>query len=82
MFSVRYNGTTTAFEMRAVRARPSGFEIEFSRPVDTVVARSTASYTIQSYHMTPTSAYGGGSKRGSTTLTPSQIRGDAATRAQ
>lgn len=68
--------------MRAVRARPSGFEIEFSRPVDTVVARSTASYTIQSYHMTPTSAYGGGSKRGSTTLTPSQIRGDAATRAQ
>ncbi len=71
---LRWSGTTTAFEMRAVRARPSGFEIEFSKPVDTVVAKAATSYTVQSYHMTPTSAYGGGSKLGNTTLAPSQIR--------
>ncbi len=70
---LRYDGTTTAFEMRAVRARPAGFEIEFSQPVDTVVAKNAASYTVQSYHMTPTSSYGGGSKQGNTTLTPTQI---------
>lgn len=70
---LRWNGTANAFEMRAVRARPAGFEIEFSKPVDTTVAKLAASYTVQSYHMTPTSAYGGGSKLSSSTLTPSSI---------
>jgi hypothetical protein len=71
---LRYGGATNAFEMRAVRARPSGFEIEFSKPVDTTVAKLAANYTVQSYHMTPTSSYGGGSKLSTTTLTPSEIR--------
>jgi glucose/arabinose dehydrogenase len=74
LVKLRFTGGTPAFEMLAVRARPAGFEIEFTQPVDTAVAKSAASYTVQSYHMTPTSSYGGGAKLSSTTLTPSEIR--------
>jgi hypothetical protein len=74
LVKLRYGGGTPAFEMLAVRARPAGFELEFTQPVDTTVAKNVASYTVQSYHMTPSSAYGGGSKQGSTTPTPSEIR--------
>jgi hypothetical protein len=70
---LRFNGGDPAFEMLAVRSRPTGFEIEFSKPVDTTVAKLAANYTIQSYHMTPNSSYGGGNKLGTTTLTPSSI---------
>jgi hypothetical protein len=71
---LRYGGATVAFEMRAVRARPAGFEIEFSMPVDTTVAKAAGSYTIQSYYMQPASGYGAGAKVGSSTLAPSEIR--------
>jgi hypothetical protein len=71
---LRYDGGTAAFEMLAVRARPSGFELEFTQPVDTAIAKLTSSYTVQSYYMAPASGYGAGNKTGSTTLTPSAIQ--------
>jgi hypothetical protein len=71
---LRYDGGVAAFEMLAVRARPAGFEIEFSLPVDTALAKLASSYTVQSYHMAPASGYGVGAKQSSTTLTPSEIR--------
>lgn len=37
------------FEMRAIRAMPDGFEIEFTKPVDKKVAEDIASYSIESY---------------------------------
>lgn len=37
------------FEMRAIRAMPDGFEIEFTKPVDKKVAEDLASYSIESY---------------------------------
>ncbi|WP_394851323.1 hypothetical protein [Pontibacter diazotrophicus] len=37
------------FEMRAVRAMPDGFEIEFTRPVDRKSAEDVASYSVSSF---------------------------------
>lgn len=37
------------FEMRAVRAMPDGFEIEFTKPVDRKVAEDIASYSVDSH---------------------------------
>jgi len=37
------------FEMRAIRAMPDGFEIEFTKPVDKKVAEDIASYSIENY---------------------------------
>ncbi len=37
------------FEMRAVRAMPDGFEIEFTQPVNKASAEDLASYTVESY---------------------------------
>ena len=37
------------FEMKAVRAMPDGFEIEFTQPVDPKSAEDLASYTVESY---------------------------------
>jgi len=37
------------FEMRAVRAMPDGFEIEFTKPVDRKSAEDIASYSVNSY---------------------------------
>jgi cytochrome c551/c552 len=37
------------FEMRAIRAMPDGFEIEFTKPVDKKVAEDLASYSIESF---------------------------------
>lgn len=37
------------FEMRAIRAMPDGFEIEFTKPVDRKYAEDIASYSIESY---------------------------------
>jgi hypothetical protein len=42
-----------------VRATPTGFVIDFFRPVDRGVAERAASYTIQSYRREATPAYGG-----------------------
>lgn len=37
------------FEMRAVRAMPDGFEIEFTQPVDKASAQDIASYEVESF---------------------------------
>jgi cytochrome c551/c552 len=37
------------FEMRAIRAMPDGFEIEFTKPVDKKVAEDIASYSVENY---------------------------------
>jgi cytochrome c551/c552 len=37
------------FEMRAIRAMPDGFEIEFTKPVDMKSARNLASYSVESF---------------------------------
>lgn len=37
------------FEMRAVRAMPDGFEIEFTQPVDRKSAENVASYAVSSF---------------------------------
>ncbi|MFA6945193.1 MAG: c-type cytochrome [Pedobacter sp.] len=37
------------FEMKAVRAMPDGFEIEFTKPVDLKSAEDLASYSVESY---------------------------------
>ncbi len=44
-----YNKDKTPFEMRAVRAMPDGFEIEFTKPVDLKSAQDLASYNVESY---------------------------------
>lgn len=43
-----WNGQTP-FEMRAVRAMPDGFEIEFTKPIDRKSAEDLASYSIESF---------------------------------
>ncbi len=43
-----WNGKTP-FEMKTVQAKPDGFEIEFTQPVDAATARDAASYTIGSF---------------------------------
>jgi cytochrome c551/c552 len=45
---VVWNGNLP-FEMRAVRAMPDGFEIEFTKPVDRKSAEDVASYSVNSY---------------------------------
>lgn len=37
------------FEMKAVRAMPDGFEIEFTKPADIETAKDLASYYVESY---------------------------------
>lgn len=39
----------TPFEMKAVRAMPDGFEIEFTMPVDKKSAQNLASYAVKSF---------------------------------
>jgi cytochrome c len=55
---LKYNGKTT-FEMLAVRAKPTGFEIEFTEPVNTGQAISRAAFVIQQWRYEGTSNYGG-----------------------
>lgn len=37
------------FEMRAVRAMPDGFEVEFTKPVDRATAEDLAAYKVESF---------------------------------
>ncbi len=46
------------FEMRAVRAMPDGFEIEFTKPADKKTAEDLASYSVESYIYKYHSVYG------------------------
>jgi cytochrome c551/c552 len=46
------------FEMRAVRAMPDGFEIEFTKPVDRKYALDIASYNVESFTYKYHAVYG------------------------
>lgn len=46
------------FEMRAVRAMPDGFEIEFTKPAERKYAEDLASYKVESYIYKYHSVYG------------------------
>ena len=48
----------TPFEIKAMRARPDGFELEFTQEVDATTAQDTGSYSLQSYTYTYHSQYG------------------------
>ncbi|MDX2248488.1 MAG: plastocyanin/azurin family copper-binding protein [Bacteroidia bacterium] len=45
---VKWTGKTP-FEMKAVYARPDGFEIEFTQPVDAATATALSSYSLTSF---------------------------------
>ena len=46
------------FEMRAIRATPDGFEIEFTKPVDRATALDTANYSLSGFTYKYHSTYG------------------------
>ncbi len=52
-----YNGKMP-FEMKAVRAMPDGFEVEFTKPVDPKSAEDLASYAVESFTYKYHSTYG------------------------
>jgi len=56
---IKYNGKTT-FEMRAVRAKPDGFEIEFTEPLNSGQEKLlTADLIAQQWSYVSTQNYGG-----------------------
>lgn len=68
---IAYNGKTT-FEMLAIRARPDGFEIEFTEPLGSVSKALFKDILIQQWYYRATAAYGG-PKKGVISLMPSVI---------
>jgi len=54
---LEWNGKTP-FEMKTIRARPDGFEIEFTQPVDEKRARNVNSYDLTSFTYKYGSKYG------------------------
>jgi len=50
----------TPFEIQEMQARPSGFRLQFTQPVDVAVAEQLSSYTMKSYTYELHSAYGSG----------------------
>ncbi|GAA4425458.1 hypothetical protein GCM10023188_06420 [Pontibacter saemangeumensis] len=48
-----------AFEMLAVRAKPTGIEIEFTEPLKAGVGTKASDYTIKQWWYKPTAEYGG-----------------------
>ncbi len=55
---LRFTGAT-AFEMKAVRATPEGFEIEFTKPVPKSFLAQPANYTLRHWGYRSTPAYSG-----------------------
>jgi cytochrome c len=55
---MKYNGKLT-FEMLAVRAKPGGFEIEFTDALNTAQNISPSDFLIQQWWYLPTEDYGG-----------------------
>ena len=55
---LNYNGKTT-FEMLAIRARPDGFEIEFTEPLSSEQSIAPADLVVEQWRYEGTSAYGG-----------------------
>jgi cytochrome c len=58
---MQYNGKVT-FEMLAVRAKPGGFEIEFTEPLNPRRNISASDLLIQQWWYLPTESYGGPKK--------------------
>ena len=54
---VRWNGTVP-FAIQEMRARPDGFELRFTEPVDPATAGLVESYTMKSYTYLYSGAYG------------------------
>ncbi|GIJ46019.1 hypothetical protein Val02_29050 [Virgisporangium aliadipatigenens] len=53
------NGTTP-FDMLAMRAKPNGFEIEYTQPLSAdTISGLAAKFTVKQWRYTPTAAYGG-----------------------
>ncbi len=48
----------TPFEIKEMRAKPDGFELEFTQAVDPSTAANVASYTLSSYTYTYQAKYG------------------------
>ena len=55
---LKYNGQVT-FEMLAVRAKPNGFEIEFTMPLKEGSKINPADFSVQQWWYLPTEKYGG-----------------------
>jgi len=55
---MKYNGKVT-FEMLAIRAKPNGFEIEFTEPLESGREISAADFFVQQWWYLPTANYGG-----------------------
>lgn len=59
----------TGFEMLAIRSTgPTGFDIEFTLPVDPAQAGQAANYAVETYTRQPAEPYGAGSRVGRRTL--------------
>jgi len=54
---VRWNGTTP-FAIREMRARPDGFELVFTAPINPTTASHVASYSMKNFTYLYSSAYG------------------------
>ncbi|NNE90285.1 MAG: hypothetical protein HKN23_01425, partial [Verrucomicrobiales bacterium] len=57
---VRFSTDTAPFAIREMRARPDGFELEFTQPVDPESIRETGVLEMSSYTYLYSSAYGSG----------------------
>jgi cytochrome c len=55
---MKYNGKLT-FEMLAIRAKPRGFEIEFTEPLEAGEKIKTPDFFVQQWWYLPTAKYGG-----------------------
>jgi cytochrome c len=58
---MKYNGKVT-FEMLAIRAKPGGFEIEFTEPLKPEQNILRSDFLIQQWWYLPTPDYGGPKK--------------------
>jgi len=56
--SIKYNGKPT-FEILALRARPKGFEIEFTQPLEETTKVDPTDFFITQWRYKPTKEYGG-----------------------
>jgi len=55
---LKYNGKPT-FEILAIRARPKGFEIEFTQPLEKIGELKRQDFLMQQWRYLPTADYGG-----------------------
>jgi hypothetical protein len=71
--------STNAFDILAMRAKPGGFEFEYTKPVSEATAANLADrYVVKQWRNVPNSGYGGGNKLDLETLnvTSAQLSAD------